>query len=331
MKLIIPLAGKGTRLRPHTLTKPKPLLKVAGKTILEYLLKSVEDVKFSEVIFITNNQKDRIEEFIKSRYSFKATYVEQKVADGSGGALMLVKDLVDEDVLILFSDTIADADLSIIKKVQKDKNVDGIIWVKEVEDYQRFGVVVRDNNNFMTKIVEKPKEPISKLANIGLYYFKNHKMLFEGLEYIHTNNIIIDGEYYLVDAIQYMIQHGSKIITAPVRLWNDCGKVETLLETNQSLMKRAHSINSKTKDTLIIPPVFIDKNVVVENSIIGPYVSVASGTEIKGCILQNSIIDVNSRLENIKLKDSVIGESAVLKSHFKRLNVGDYSELHFYS
>ena len=313
MKLIIPLAGKGTRLRPHTLTKPKPLLKVAGKTILEHLLKNVEGLRLSEVIFITNKDKEKIEEFVRSRYKFKSTFVEQVVADGSAGAIRLAKDIVDEDVLIIFSDCLFDADLSIVVKAQKDNNISGMLWVKEVEDYQRFGVVVVDKEGIMTRIVEKPKEPISKLANIGAYYIKDYKLMFEGIEYLYKNKKTLNGEYFLVDAFQYMIDHGSRIITAPVKGWYDCGRVDALLETNQVLLKRDHMQHSKPKNSVIIPPVFIDKDVTVDNSIIGRFVSIASGSIITNCILQNSIIDVNCSIDNIKIKDSIIGEMPTLR------------------
>jgi len=330
MKLIIPLAGKGTRLRPHTLTKPKPLLKVAGKTILDYLLDNVKDLKFSEVIFITGAQKDAIQNYVTSRYKFKATFVEQKIPDGSAGAIKLAKEFIDEDVLILFSDTLFDTDLSVVKVAQKNSSVDGLIWVKEREDYQRFGVVITDTQGFMTKIVEKPQEPISRLANIGMYYVKNYKLMFEGIEYLYKNNINLKNEYYLVDAFEYMIKNGAKIKISNVKGWYDCGRIDSLLETNQILLKKNHKIGSKTKNCVILDPVYLDKGVVIENSIIGPFVSIASGTVIKGSIIKNTIIDSNSVLENIKLRDSLIGESVTLKSHFKKLNIGDYSELHFY-
>jgi glucose-1-phosphate thymidylyltransferase len=331
MKLIIPLAGKGTRLRPHTITKPKPLLKVAGKPILKHLLDSLSDLKFSEVIFITGHLKEKVEEYVKKNYSFKSLFIEQKTMDGTAGAIRLAKRYINEDVMILYADTIFDADMGIVKKMKSEKNVGGIIWVKEVEDYQRFGVVVTDNHGFMTKIVEKPKDPISRLANVGLYYIKDYKLMFEGIEYVYKNKITLGGEYFLTDAFEYMIKHGSRIKTIQMKGWYDCGKVETLLETNRILLDKLNkhiSKSAKIKDSILKFPVFIGDNVVMENCIVGPHVSIAEDSVLSSSIICNSLIDVGVSVSDVKIKDSVIGEGASVKGVFKRLNVGDYSELH---
>lgn len=331
MKVIIPLAGKGTRLRPHTHTKPKPLLHVAGKAILSHILDDLKksNLKISEIIFITGHLKEKIEEFVSKNYKFKLRFIEQKTMDGTAGAISLAKTFVDEEVLIIYADTIFETDLGIIKKVQSNKNIDGIFWVKEVEDYQRFGVVVKDQNNFMTKMVEKPKEPISKLANIGVYYIKNYNMMFEGIEHIYKNKITLKGEFFLTDAFQYMIEKGAKLLVTDVKGWYDCGKAETLLETNRTLLKKYHATKSKLKNSLIIGNVFIEEGVIIENSIIGPDVSITKGCEIKDSIIKNSIIDENSKLYKIQLSDSLIGANALVVGNFKKLNIGDSSEIHY--
>ena len=208
MKVIIPLAGKGTRLRPHTHLTPKPMLKVAGKPVISYLLDDLKSLGgIEQIIYITGHLKEKVEEYARKDYDFPAVFVEQTVQNGTATAVDLARPYVDQPVLIIFVDTIFDADLSL---VQHSTDADGIIWVKEVEDYQRFGVVVTDANGFMTKIVEKPTTPISKRANIGLYYIKNWKLLYEGISYVmkQPSN---KGEYYLTDAFQYMIEHGAKI------------------------------------------------------------------------------------------------------------------------
>ncbi len=331
MKVIIPLAGKGIRLRPHTHTKPKPLLHVAGKSILSHILDDLKrsGLKVSEIIFITGHLKEKIEEFVSKNYKFKSRFIEQKTMDGTAGAINLARSFVDEDVMIIYADTIFETNLSLIKKAQKNKNIDGIIWVKEVEDYQRFGVVIKDQNNFMTKMVEKPKEPISKLANIGLYYIKNYKLMFEGIDSIYKHKMISKGEFFLTDAFQYMIEHGSKLLIADVKGWYDCGKAETLLETNQTLLKKHHSIKSKLKNSIVIGNVFIEEGVVVENSIIGPDVSLTKGCEIKNSIIKNSIIDEKSKLSKVQLSDSLIGANTTVSGHFKKLNIGDSSEIYY--
>src|SRR5690606_25932825 len=173
VKVIIPLAGKGTRLRPHTHVTPKPLLRVGGKPIMSYILDDLQDLGVSEIVFITGHLKETIEEYIRTEYpSFTSHFVEQKVQDGTAGAVRLAKPYIDEDVLIIFVDTLFDADLSLVQRLPE--GLAGVIWAKEVEDYQRFGVIVTDSDGNMKRIVEKPKDPISKLANIGLYYIRDH-------------------------------------------------------------------------------------------------------------------------------------------------------------
>ena len=237
MKVIIPLAGKGTRLRPHTHVTPKPMMKVAGKPVMSYVLDELKKLgNVEQIIYITGHLKEKVEEFARAEIDVPSVFIEQKVQDGTAGAIALASDYVDQPVLIIFVDTIFDADLSMVKSV----DADGIIWVKEVEDYQRFGVVVTDKDGNMTKIVEKPKTPISKRANIGLYYIRNWKLLFEGIDHVlkQPKN---QGEYFLTDAFQYMIDKGAKIRVIDVEGWYDAGKIETMLETNQAMLERGRA------------------------------------------------------------------------------------------
>ena len=237
MKVIIPLAGKGTRLRPHTHVTPKPMMKVAGKPVMSYILddlKKLGDVH--QIIYITGHLKEKVEEFARSSLDIPSVFIEQKVQDGTAGAVALARDYVDEPVLIIFVDTIFDADLSVVKTT----DADGIIWVKEVDDYERFGVVVTDKDGNMTQIVEKPKTPISKRANIGLYYIRNWKLLFEGIDHVLASPQN-QGEYYLTDAFQYMIEKGAKIRVVDVEGWYDAGKIETMLETNQTMLAKGRA------------------------------------------------------------------------------------------
>jgi glucose-1-phosphate thymidylyltransferase len=230
MKVIIPLAGKGTRLRPHTHLVPKPMLKIAGKPVMAYILEDLERLGgVDEVIYVTGHLKEKVEEYAKTQFSLPAVFVEQVVQDGTAGAVKLAQPYVDQDVLIIFVDTIFETDLSVIKNT----DADGIIWVKEVEDYQRFGVVVTDKDGNMTKIVEKPSTPISKRANIGLYYVKNWKLLYEGIDHVLTEPKN-KGEYYLTDAFQYMIDKGAKLKVVDVEGWYDAGKLDTLIDMNQN-------------------------------------------------------------------------------------------------
>ncbi|MEO7682667.1 MAG: nucleotidyltransferase family protein, partial [Gemmatimonadaceae bacterium] len=202
MKVIIPLAGKGTRLRPHTHITPKPMMKVAGKPVMSYILDDLKKLgTVEQIVYITGHLKEKVEEFARASTDIPSVFIEQKVQDGTAGAIALSREYVDQPVLIIFVDTIFDADLGVMKSV----DADGIIWVKEVEDYQRFGVVVTDKDGNMTQIIEKPKTPISKRANIGLYYIRNWKLLFEGIDHVLRSPKNM-GEYFLTDAFQYMIE-----------------------------------------------------------------------------------------------------------------------------
>ncbi|MEP6688981.1 MAG: nucleotidyltransferase family protein, partial [Gemmatimonadales bacterium] len=211
MQVIIPLAGKGTRLRPHTHLVPKPMLKVAGRPVMDWVMDRLDGLDVSELIFITGHLKEQVEAYARARYPIPSRFIEQKVQDGTAGAVNLARPFVHEPVLVIFVDTVFEADLTLINRT----DADGIIWAKEVEDYQRFGVVVTDAQGYMTKIVEKPSTPISKLANIGLYYIRAVDSLWQGIDHVlaRPKN---KGEYFLTDAFQWMIEHGKRILTAEV-------------------------------------------------------------------------------------------------------------------
>src|SRR5436190_4497765 len=324
MKVIIPLAGKGTRLRPHTHITPKPMLKVAGKPVMAYVLDELKRLgNLDQIIYITGHLKEKVEEFVRASSNIDSVFIEQKVQDGTAGAVALARDYVDEPVLIIFVDTIFDADLSIVKKT----DADGIIWVKEVEDYQRFGVVVTDKDGNMTQIVEKPKTPISKRANIGLYYVKNWKLLFEGIDWVLTQPKN-QGEYFLTDAFQYMIEKGAKIKVIDVKGWFDAGKIETMLETNEAMLTRGRARRPKSGgDSTNIDPVYIEDNVTLRKSKVGPNVSIGSGTVLEGSEVSNSIVGSNARISKSVLRNSLIGDDTVLEGVKGELTVGDHSEV----
>ncbi len=325
MKVIIPLAGKGTRLRPHTHLTPKPMMKVAGKPVMSYVLDELKKLgNVEQIIYITGHLKEKVEEFARTEIDVPSVFIEQKIQDGTAGAIALARDYVDQPVLIIFVDTIFDADLSKVKTV----DADGIIWVKEVEDYQRFGVVVTDKDGNMTKIVEKPKTPISKRANIGLYYIRNWKLLFEGIDYTlrQPKN---QGEYFLTDAFQYMIDKGAKIKVIDVEGWYDAGKIETMLETNQAMLERGRARRPKdVGDSMIIDPVYIEDNVTLRKSKIGPNVSIGSGTVLDGTQVSNSIIGSKTKISKSVLRNSLVGDEVVLEGVHGEVTVGDHSEVH---
>ncbi|HEX2722392.1 MAG TPA: sugar phosphate nucleotidyltransferase [Gemmatimonadaceae bacterium] len=324
MKVIIPLAGKGTRLRPHTHVTPKPMLRVAGKPVMSYVLDELRDLGgIEEIIYITGHLKEKVEEFARQSLDIPSTFIEQKVQDGTAGAIALARDRVDQPVLIIFVDTIFDADLSVVNRT----DADGIIWTKEVEDYQRFGVVVTDAEGNMTKIVEKPKTPISKRANIGLYYIKNWKLLFDGIDHVlasPTNQ----GEYYLTDAFQYMIDKGAKIQVIDVEGWYDAGKIETILETNQTMLSKGHARRpADTGGSTIVEPVYIEDGVTLNASTIGPNVSLGKGCIIESSEVSHSIIGTGTTIRKSTITNSLIGDDVVLDGVKGELTVGDHSEV----
>jgi glucose-1-phosphate thymidylyltransferase len=326
MKVIIPLAGKGTRLRPHTHLVPKPMLPIAGKPVMDYILDDLRRLGgIEQVIYVTGHLKEKVEEHARRDYAdLPAVFVEQKVQDGTAGAVKLAQPYVDQDVLIIFVDTIFETDLSVIRNT----DADGIIWVKEVEDYQRFGVVVTDKDGNMTKIVEKPSTPISKRANIGLYYVKNWKLLFEGIDYTlkqPTNK----GEYYLTDAFQYMIDKGAKLKVIDVEGWYDAGKLDTLLETNRIVLEKgkARRPASVEKSVTIHDPVYIEDDVTMSNSVIGPNVSIGAGSRVEGSTLTDTIVGKRAKLKGSQLHNSMLGDDVIVEGLKGELTVTDHSEI----
>ena len=323
MKVIIPLAGKGTRLRPHTHITPKPMLKIAGKPVIDYVMEDLQRLgNVEQVIYITGHLKDKVELYARAKYPFDAVFIEQEVQDGTAGAVALAKPYVDQPVFIIFVDTIFDADLSVVNR----SDADGIIWVKTVDDYQRFGVVVTDANGHMTKIVEKPSTPISKRANIGLYYIKNWKLLYEGIDWTlkQPKN---KGEFYLTDAFQYMIDHGAKIKVIDVEGWYDAGEQGTLLETNRTILDkgRARRPTSVPAGVTVIDPVYVEDDVTLAASTIGPNVSIGSGSRVEGSELRDTIVGTGTTISNSTLTGSMIGDSAVIDGARGQLNISDHS------
>jgi glucose-1-phosphate thymidylyltransferase len=327
VKVVIPLAGKGTRLRPHTNVTPKPLLRVGDKPVMSYILDDLRDLGVDEAVFITGHLKERVEEYMSEAYvDFLVHYVEQPVQNGTAGAVELARPYIDEELLIIFADTLFDADLAIVKRLPDD--VAGVIWVKEVEDYQRFGVVVTDDEGNMRQIIEKPSEPISRLANIGLYYIRDWKLLFEGIEHTLKAPPGPSGEYYLTDAFQYMIDQGAKIRTVPVEGWYDAGKPETLLETNRHVLSTTRSARPADKPGVVIhDPVHIAEGVDLAESEIGPNVTLGRGTAISGSRMRDTIVGSNSRLDRCDLHDSLIGNGVLLSGAKGQVDIGDDSSV----
>ena len=322
MQVIIPLAGKGTRVRPHSHLVPKPMLKVAGRPVIDWVMDRVKGLDVSELIFITGHLKEQVEAYATGRYGVPCRYVEQKVQDGTAGAVNLARPFVHEPILIIFVDTVFEADLTLINRA----DADGIIWAKEVEDYQRFGVVVTDASGYMTKIVEKPSTPISKLANIGLYYIRDVEALWKGIDHTlaaPTNK----GEFYLTDAFQWMIEHGKKILTAEVGGWYDCGKLDAFLETNQVLLEKGAARRGSFPGVTFIDPVLIEDGVSITNSTIGPNVTIEKGATVTDSTLSHSLVGQNSTITRSVLGHSMLGNRVMVAGFSGSLSVADDSEI----
>ncbi len=327
MKVIVPLAGKGTRLLPLTKRVPKPLVRVAGRPVMDYVMDAVREggLEPEELIVITGHLKEAVERYIVEHYDVKARFVEQKTLDGTAGAINLARPYVDGPVLIIFVDTLFEADLSLIKSA----DADGIIWTKEVEDYRRFGVIVTDARGYMTRIVEKPSTPVSRLANIGLQYIRDSQTLFEGIAHVMRQPPGKGGEFYLTDAFQYMVDRGRRLLTAPVRGWYDCGKVDTLLETNRHLLEqgRARLPSGPCPRCTIVPPVYVEEGVVLHDVTIGPNASIEAGSYVTESTIANTILGRSVRVVRSTVRDSLVGDDQVIEDRTITRSVLDAGEL----
>src|SRR2546427_659248 len=290
-----------------------------------YRIGTLQGLDLEELIFITRHLQDVGERYIVEHYPRKATFVEQKTLDGTAGAINLARPYVHGPVLIIFVDTLFDADLSLTQT----SDADGILWAKEVEDYQRFGVIVTDRHGYMKTIVEKPSTPVSKLANIGLYYVKDWKTLFDGIAHVLKQPPGKGGEYYLTDAFQYMVDRGRRLYTAPVGGWYDCGKVDTLLETNQHLLAqgRARIPQGPCPRCTIVPPVYIEDGVTIHDAAIGPNVSLEAGSYVTESTITNSILGRNVRVVRSTVADSLVGDDQVIEGKTVAGSVLDAGEL----
>ncbi len=331
MKAVIPVAGVGTRLRPHTYTQPKVLLNVAGKPILGHILDKLVENSIKNISLVIGYLGEKIKNYALTHYpDVNFNFITQEEPLGLGHAIYIASgDFENEDeVLIILGDTIFDFDLA---KFLKSKFT--TIGVKQVEDPRRFGVVILDNDKFARKLVEKPSQPESNLAIAGIYLIKNPKLLKESLEEIVKSEIKTKGEYQLTDALQLMVNKGEKITTFEIDGWYDCGKPETLLQTNKFLLEKNGMKLTKLgkfENVLIVPPVYISPTSKIENSIIGPYTTISDGVEISSSIIRNSIIGDDAKIFNALLDSSIVGSGAVVKGDYKKINIGDSSEIEFY-
>lgn len=328
MKLVIPMAGIGKRMRPHTLTVPKPLLPVAGKPMVQHL---VEDIckmtgeKIDEIGFVIGNFGKEVEKNllkVAEKMGAKGHIYYQKEALGTAHAALCAAELLEGKVIIAFADTLFRGEVKI------DASKDGVIWVQKVEDPKPFGVVKLDKNNIITDFVEKPQEFVSDLAIIGIYYFNDGAYLRKEMQYLLDNDIKEKGEYQLTNALENMKKKGSKFTVAEVAEWLDCGNKDALIFTNRRMLETKSDRKNTTKleNSVVIQPCYIDESVIIKNSVVGPFVSIGANTKIEGSIISDSIIQEGSSVTNANLISSMIGSSVQLEGNRDNLSVGDYNQ-----
>ena len=331
MKIIVPMAGMGKRMRPHTLTVPKPLLPIAGKPIVQRLVEdiaSVADEKITDIAFVTGRFGSETEERllkVADDLGAKGHICYQDEALGTAHAILCAKELLDGNVIVAFADTLFKADF----KFNAEK--DGVLWVQKIEDPSQFGVVKINDNGVITDYVEKPKEYVSDLAMIGIYYFKDGATLRKELEYLIENDIIKGGEYQLPDALRNMTEKGMEFVPGEVEEWLDCGNKNATVHTNSRILafnsdKDQRDASAKIKNSIINEPCYLGKNVVIENSVVGPHVSIHENTTVKDSVIKNSIVYTNTVIEGLNADNSMIGNHVTFKSEPKDLSIGDYSK-----
>ncbi len=321
MNAIIPVAGRGKRLRPHTHTQPKVLMNVAGKPILAYILDDLRDLGVEEITFVVGYLAEKVEEFVRERYPFRAHFVNQDEPLGNGHAIYLARQHLTAPTLIIFGDTIVRMDLAAAARLPHSA-----IGVHRVGDPRSFGVVEVNGDGFVRRLWEKPATPPSDLAVVGVYMIQRPAPFRAALERLVGEHRMVNGEYWLADALQIMVEQGERLQTFPVDRWYDCGTPEALLQANHALLEFAPP-PAHIAGSIVIPPAFVADTAIVEGSVIGPYVTVAEGARVTNAVIQDTIINASARAESVLLEHSIIGENAVVTGRRGRINIGDSSEV----
>lgn len=333
MRIIVPMAGMGKRMRPHTLTVPKPLIPIAGKPIVQRLVEDIAKVcqePIEEVAFIIGDFGKEVEErLIKIAESVgaKGTIAYQDKPLGTAHAILCAKEALRGNVVVAFADTLFKADFKL------DTSAEGTIWVQKVEDPRPFGVVKLDADGSITDFVEKPQEFVSDLAIIGIYYFKDGEYLRNELQYLLDNDIKDKGEYQITNALENMKNKGSKFIPGEITEWLDCGNKDATVYTNQRYLEYIKdeeglvASSATLNNTVIIPPVYIGENAVVNNSVVGPHVSIGNNTQVEGTVLSNSIVQENTVVKHALITNSMVGNFVVYEGKPADLSLGDYNVL----
>ena len=327
------MAGRGTRLRPHTLTTPKPLIPIAGKPIVQRLVEDLVAVcteKVDEIVFIIGDFGEAVESQLKEiakDLGAQGTICHQTEKLGTAHAVLCAGDSLKGNVIVAFADTLFRADFTL------DTSQDGIVWVKQVENPEAFGVVKYDSNNVITDFVEKPEEFVSDLAIIGIYFFKDGENLKNELQYLIDNDIRIKGgEFGLTDALENMKNKGLELKTGTVNDWLDCGNKKSTVDTNQTYLgylkgTELVDVTAKVNNSVVIEPSFIGKDVVLDGAVVGPYASIGDGSKILNSVVKNSIVQKDTEISNTVISDSMVGAKSKVISSAKDLSIGDFCEI----
>jgi len=330
MKIVIPMAGYGTRLRPHTWSKPKPLVTVAGKPVLGHVLDTFATLpRIDEVVFVVGYLGDMVQAYVSQAYPhLTARYVEQHEMLGQSHAIWLAREGLHGPMLMVFVDTLIEVDLS----TMSSEKAEAVAWVKETDDPRRFGVAEVGPDGWVRRLVEKPQDLSNNLAVVGFYYFQEADRLLAAIEEQMARKEHLGNEYYLADAINIMLAGKMKMRAQQVEVWQDCGKPETMLETNRYLLDHGRDNSAEAsarQGVVIVPPVYVDPSAEVIHSVIGPHVSIGAGCSIRHSLIQDSIIDADSHIVDSTLSQSLIGRDARVLGRSRALNVGDSSEVGF--
>jgi len=317
--VILPVAGFGSRLRPHTWSKPKPLVTVAGKAMIAHVLDRIMPIDPGKIIFITGYLGDQIEAWARENYPHtELVFVEQPEMLGQSDAIYRTRAHVSDDALMIYPDALFEADFSGLE----DRNLDGVAFTMHVDDPSAYGIAVVEDGR-VTRVVEKPSEPVSNEALIGIYYFRKMADVYSAIEEQVKREIKTKGEYYLTDAIQIMLERGAVFGIEQIDIWQDCGNVDALLDTNKYLLSNEPPSPAQRPGSLIVPPSFVHRDARLEDAVVGPYASVGAGTVVRNSVVRDSIIEENSEIVDAILQRTVVGSNATIHGSARSISVGD--------
>lgn len=323
MDIILPAAGFGTRLRPHTWSKPKPLVTVAGKPMIEHILDQLMPYGPSKLVFITGYLGDQLEAWARKRYTdIELVFVDQPEMLGQTDAVLRTRDFCHDDAIILYPDALFDADFAGLA----DLDADAVAFTKVIDDPSAYGVAVVEDDR-VTRLVEKPKEPVSNLGLIGIYYFKQVQELYAAMDLQIERKIQLKGEYYMTDAIAIMIEQGKKLVTRDVAAWEDCGNVDALLQTNAWVLSTDPPSPAQRPGSVIVHPSFVHREALLENAVVGPFASIGAGTVVRNAVVRDAIVEENAVIADVVLEHSVIGAKTEVSGTPSRINIGDTAKV----